>query len=177
MARLISVSAERLSSEWSWEPTLTEETALKWALGRDENFPLTLMFWQWLRADTGWQWRDVRPLMKGNREICDWLAAHLWGRFVDGCLPPGFYCTDQVIRIHRHAHHCVCTQRCHSAQLTVSTFAHSNFNVSQSSQSTRHFVQSGIFLYVHWNASPADYIVIFTSDTIWRNYNLLRAWE
>lgn len=72
---------------------------------------------------------------------------HVSGENVDACLPPSSYSTDKAIHTHTHAQNCVCTQECYSTQLTVSTFTHSNFNLSQSSQSTRHFVVSGIFIF------------------------------
>lgn len=63
----------RLSSEGSWEPTLTEQAALKWAWGTACKFPLTLMFWQsdrqWLRADMGWQWRGVWGFLMKRKDI------------------------------------------------------------------------------------------------------------
>lgn len=70
----------RLSSEGSWETTLTEETALKWAWGTVSKFLLTCMFWQshlqWVRAEVGWQWQG---LWWKETQRSDWSSACLWG--------------------------------------------------------------------------------------------------
>lgn len=73
----------RLSSEGSWEQALTEETALKWALGHSErgspdSHVLTVTS-KVIESGMGWQRRGVRPLMKSNTEKSDWLSTCLWG--------------------------------------------------------------------------------------------------
>lgn len=95
---------------------------------------------RWGDSDEAWGlwWKET------ERDLIGCL--HVSGENVDACLPPERYCTDKVICTHTHAPSCVCTRGCYSTQLTVSTFTHSNFNPSQSSQSTRHFVLSGIYI-------------------------------
>lgn len=77
--------------------------------------------------------------MKRNRERPNWLPLCLWE--TDARLLSKSYCNDKV---------CVAVYVCRGvSQSRVSTFPHSNFSLSQSSQSTRQFALSGFFLFAH----------------------------
>lgn len=93
--------------------------------------------------------------MKRNRERPNWLPLCLWE--TDARLLSKSYCNDKV---------CVAVYVCRGvSQSRVSTFPHSNFSLSQSSQSTRQFALSGFF-FICSLLSNRFYCRLYTFDTV-----------
>lgn len=99
--------------------------------------------------------RHVRPLHEKKQRETQLVAFMSLGDS-DARLLPKSYCNDKV---------CVAMYVCRGvSQSRVSTFPHSNFSLSQSSQSTRQFALSGFFICSL--LSNRLYCRLYTFDTV-----------
>lgn len=158
----------RLSSEGSWEPTLTEEAALKWAPGhRDQVSPDSHVLTVTSTATESRYGMTVtrREASDENKQRDVWLVACMsLGRTLTPVCHPSLTVRKRM-RTAAYAHRGVILLSWPSA------LSHTQISIWVKVASLPNILYRQAFSYAHWNASRADYIVILTSDTIQRNYN------